>query len=114
MNESGDIDFDKSIQMVRELSATADLRTDHNILIDLRKTTASAAGMNEVMKIVMEFAQCMPSFKNKIANVVPNDANRVSLAKKFEACMNIKEFKYKFFTEFELAIEWISDVKTSS
>ena len=65
------------------------------------------------MEVVLEFVKCMPlSFKNKIANVVPSDADRVSLAKKFEACMNIKHFQYRFFTEFEHAIEWLSDVIT--
>ena len=111
-NESGEIDFAKSIQIVRELSAAAAFHTDHNILIDLRKTTASVAGMDDVMKVVMEFVQYMPSFKNKIANVVPSDANRVSLSKEFEACMKIKNFQYRFFTEFEQAIEWLSDVIT--
>jgi hypothetical protein len=109
-SESGEIDLDKSIQLVRELSAAAAFHTDNNILIDLRKTTVSVAGMDEVMKITMEFVQCLPSFKNKIANVIPNDTDRSSLAKKFEACMNIKKIQYRFFTEFEQAIEWLSDV----
>jgi len=111
-NESGEIDFDKSIKIVRELSTAAAFHTNHNILVDLRKTTVPATGMDEVMKVVMEFVQYMPTFKNKIANVVPSDANRVSIAKQFEACMNIKNFQYKFFTEFEHAIEWLSDAIT--
>ena len=49
---------------------------------------------------------------NKIANVIPGDEDRVSLAKKFEACMKIKKFQYKIFTDFEDAIEWLSDVKS--
>jgi hypothetical protein len=66
--------------------------------------------MKEVMKIVIEFVHCMPPFKSKIANVIPNDANRASLAKQFEACMMMKNFQYRFLTEFEEAIEWLSDV----
>ena len=110
--ESGEIDFDKSIQIVRELSAAAAFHADHHILIDLRKTKVSFSGVNEVIKVVLEFVLCMPSFKNKIANVVPSSADRVSMAKKFEACMQIKNFQYRFFTEFEQAIEWLSDVTT--
>ena len=109
--ESGDIDFDKSVQIVRELSAAAAFYTDHNILIDLRETTLSFAGMDKVMKIAMEFVQLMSSFKNKIANVVPSDAERVLMAEKLEACMKIKKFPYRFFTDFEDAIEWLSEKK---
>jgi hypothetical protein len=112
MSESGEIDLDKSIRMVRELAAVTAFNSDHNILLDLRKTKVSFASMEEAMKITMEFVQCMPpDFKNKIANVVPNDANRIFLAKRFEICMNMKEVNYKFFTEFEDAIEWLADAK---
>ena len=108
--ESGEIDFDKSIQMVHELSLAAYFHKDHNILIDLRETTVSVAGVEKLMKIAMEFVECMPSFKNKIANVIPRNPNRAAVAKKFEECMNIKKYQYKFFTEYEHAIEWLSDV----
>ena len=110
--EPGDIDFDRSIQIVRELAAAAAFHTDHNILIDLRETTLTVDNMADVMKVAMEFGQLMSSFKNKIANVVPSDAERVSVAEKFEACMKIKKFQYRFFTDFEDAIEWLSDIKT--
>jgi hypothetical protein len=111
LSESGEIDLDKSLEMVRKLAAVTTFNIDHNILIDLRKTKVAFASMEEAMKITMEFIQCMPpDFQNKIANVIPNDTNRTSLAKKFELCMNIKNINYKFFTEFEHAIEWLSDV----
>jgi hypothetical protein len=111
LSESGEIDLDRSINMVRKLAAVTTFNLDHNILIDLRKTKVAFASMEEAMKITMEFIQCMPpAFTNKIANVIPNDANRASLAKKFELCMNIKNINYKFFTDFEQAIEWLSDV----
>jgi len=111
MTEEGEIDLDKSIEMVRKLAAIATFNVEHNILIDLRKTKVSFAGMEEVMKITMEFIECMPPFfPNKIANVIPNEENRESLAKKFELCMNIKNINYKFFTDFEQAIEWLSDI----
>ncbi len=111
-NESGEIDFDKSIRMVHELSIAAAYHTNHNILVDLRETKTSIERMDEVMKIVMEFVRMRPYFKNKIANVIPNDENRFASAKQFETFMNLKNFQYKFFTEFEHAIEWLSDVNT--
>ncbi len=112
MNESGKMDLDKSIQTVRELSAAAAFHPSHNILIDLRQTTLSNIGMDELLKIVMEFNQLVPNFKNRIANLIPNDKNRISLAKRFEACMEVKQYNYKFFTTYEDAIDWLSDIKT--
>ncbi len=103
--KSEDIDLDRSIQIVRELAAAAALHTDHNILMDLRETTLTVDNMADVMNIAMEFGQLMSSFKNKIANVVPSDAERVSMAEKLEACMKIEKFQYRFFTNFEDAIE---------
>ena len=55
--ESGDIDYDKSIQIIRELSAASAFHPDHNILVDLRETTLSVSGMDEVMRIAMELAR---------------------------------------------------------
>jgi hypothetical protein len=52
----------------------------------------------------------MPSFQNKIANIIPGDSDRVEMAQRFKACMTIKEFRYKFFTNFEDAVEWLSEV----
>ena len=70
--------------------------------------------MDDLMKIAMELVQLMPpSFKNKIANVIPDDEDRVSVAENFEACMKIKKFQYKFFTDYEQAIEWKNRAKSS-
>jgi hypothetical protein len=111
LSESGEIDLDRSVKMAQKLAAVTTFNLDHNILIDLRKTKVALTGMEDVMKITLEFVQCMPPlFPNKIANVIPTDENRASLAKKFELCMNIKNINWKFFTDFEQAIEWLSDV----
>jgi len=112
LNEPGEIDPDNSIKIFRELAAVTTFSTDHNILIDLRKTKVSFTSMEEVMKVTVEFIQYMqPAFKNKIANVIPNDAQRKSLAKEFELCMNLKKINYRFFTDFEEAIEWLADAR---
>jgi hypothetical protein len=108
--ESGEVDFDRSIEIVREVAAAAAFHTDHNILMDMRRTTVSLGSMEEMIKIAVEFVNCMPSFKNKMANVIPDETRRVATAKEFEACMKLKNFQYRFFTDFEEAIEWLSDV----
>jgi hypothetical protein len=86
----------------------AGLHTDHNILIDLRETTVSAPSIEDIMKIALEFGTYVPSFKNKIANLIPDDPERMIIANRFKACMDIQGFEYEIFTDYESAIEWLS------
>jgi len=51
----------------------------------------------------------MTKNRNKIANVVPNNEDRLVIARRFKACLDIQGFTYDFFTDFEAAIEWLSD-----
>ena len=112
LNESGNMDLDRTIQIVREVAAAATFHSDHNILIDLRETTLLFYGMEEVIKIVMTFVQLMPPFRNKIASLIPDDENRVSFEKHLKSCFDLHDFDFMYFTDYEDAIEWLSDVKT--
>ena len=107
-NESGEIDFDRSMKIIRELATAAAFHTNHNILIDLRDTTVTTNSMNDILKITIEMARFKSIFKNKIASVIPDNEERLSIAKQFKACLDIKDFQYNFFTDFEDAIEWLS------
>ena len=109
--ESGNIDLERSKKIVRELAITADSHTDHNILIDLRETTVSAPSIEDIMKIALEFGTYISSFKNKIANIIPDDQKRMIIANRFKACMDIQGFEYEIFTDYESAIEWLSKTK---
>jgi len=107
--ESGNIDFERSKKIVRELANTANSHTDHNILIDLRETTVSVPSIEDIMKIALEFGTYISSFKNKIANIIPDDQKRLIIANRFKACMDIQGFEYEIFTDYESAIEWLSE-----
>jgi hypothetical protein len=109
INREGVIDLDRSIRIVHELAAAASFHEDHNILIDSRDTVVIETNMNDLFELTLELARFKSIFKNKIANVIPNNEKRVSIAKKFKACMDLKDFQYEFFTDFESAIEWLSD-----
>ena len=106
--ETDDIDVEKSLKIVRDLYSAATLYPDHNILIDLRETRVTYADMGGLLKIALEFTRLMPSFKEKIATLVPDDADRVAIAEKFQASMRVYSYEYKYFTEYEDAIEWLS------
>ena len=109
--ETGNIDLKRSKQIVRELAITADSHIDHNILIDLRETTVSVPSIEDIMKIALEFGTYISSFKNKIANIIPDDQKRMIIANRFKACMDIQGFEYEIFTDYESAIEWLSKTR---
>jgi len=107
--ETGNIDLKRSKKIVKELAMAAGLHANHNILVDLRETTVSAAAsIEDIMKVALEFGSYVSSFKNKIANIIPDDQKRMIIANRFKACMDIQGFEYERFTDYESAIEWLS------
>ena len=111
LNESGEIDFERSLQIVRDLATAASFYSGHNILIDLRETSmAGESNIGTVLRLAVEMARYGSVFKGKIANVVPADEKRVAIARQFEASLQLQGFSYKVFTSFEDAIDWLSEV----
>jgi len=110
-NESGEIDFDRSMRMIHEFATTATLHAGCNILADLRETTViGETNIGMVMQLALEVARYWSAYKGKIANVVPHDEKRLLVAKQFEAAMQLQGFNLKVFTSFEGAIDWLSEV----
>ena len=110
-NESGGIDFDRSMQMVHGIALAASHYTGHNILTDLRETTLVVeTNIGVILQLASEMAFHVSSFKGKIANVVPIEEKRLAIAKTFEASMQLQGFNLKVFTSFEDAIEWLAEV----
>ncbi len=109
VNKEGMLDLDRSKRIVHELAATAAFHADHNILVDLRDTIIAAHSMTDLFDLSLEIARFKSIFKNKMASVIPKDKERISISKKMKACMDIKGFQFQFFTDFEDAIEWLSD-----
>ena len=109
---SGEIDMTQSMSLVRQFSEIACLHPEHNILVDMRDSELSGANIVDMMKISFELAKALPDFKNKIANVIPHNEERMRIARQFHSCMVLKGFAYEVFTDFEKALEWLSDVST--
>jgi len=110
VNKQGKLDLDRSKRIVHELAATAAFHVDNNILVDLRDTVIDTHNLDDIFEVVLEMGRFKPIFKNKMASVIPNDEARISIAKKLKACLDIKGFQFQFFTVFEDAIEWLSDI----
>jgi len=110
-NESGEIDFDRSTQMIHEFAVAASFYAGHNILVDLRETTVvGESNIGMILQLAVEMGRYGSVFKGKIANVVPDDEERLAIAKQFEASLHLQGFHYKVFTSFEDAINWLSEV----
>jgi hypothetical protein len=109
-NESGRLSRERSTQIINEIAAAAMFNPNHNILLDFRKTEVSGASMLEILKTALELDKFKDVLTNKIANVIPDNEDRISIAAKFEAVVAMKGIDYKFFTDFEAAIEWLSDI----
>jgi len=111
LNKSGEIDFDRSIEIIHQLAVAASFYANHNIIIDLRDTNiVGSSNMEVVLRLSLEMARYGSVFQGKIANIVPDDDQRISLARQFEASLNLQGFSYKVFTSFEEAINWLSEV----
>ena len=109
--ETGEIDLKRSKQIIAELVKVAENHVDHNILIDLRETTVSISSLEDIIKMTLEFGSFSSTFKNKIANVIPIDEDRLTIANQVKSCMDIQGFKYEIFDDYENAIEWLSDIE---
>ena len=47
----------------------------------------------------------------KIAVVIPNDPERIERGEYLKASMKVKDFLFDYFTDFEKAIEWLSEIE---
>ncbi len=108
--EKGEINIQKSLNTVAELAIAAELHKDVNILVDLRETETTL-NFEDLLKVVREFAYYKDCFRNKIAAVIPKDPERIKRGELFKTGMTIKGFLFDYFTDFEKAIEWLSEIE---
>jgi hypothetical protein len=105
--EEGQLDIEKSKDIVRELALASSNHKDHNILIDLRETEPLQT-FADTLTVALEFALYKDMFTNKIAAVIPDSPDRIERAKFFKAGLKEDKYQLEYFTVFEKAIEWLS------
>ena len=59
--------------------------------------------------MALEVVRCKSALTGKIANVVPDDENRLSIARTFKAAIDLQGVKYEIFTDLEAAMNWLSE-----
>ena len=108
--ENGEINIQKSLNAVAELAVASELHKDVNVLIDLRDTETTL-NFRDLLKVALEFAWYKNCFQNKIAVVIPNDSERIERGEFLKTHMTVKGFLFDYFTDFEKAIEWLSEIE---
>ncbi len=58
-----------------------------------------------------KFGNYKDYFRNKIAGVIPEDPERIDRAEFLKVGMQVEGFLFEFFTDYEKAIEWLSEVE---
>ncbi len=108
MTESGMLDLDRSISIIRKLATEANYHKDINILIDFRETELHASH-RDMIQISLEFARYHKVFQNKIAVLIPNTEDRLQIASLLKTSMDFQGFEFNQFFDFEKAIKWLAD-----
>lgn len=106
---SGEVDLEKSLQLAKDFADIACLHNNHNLLPDMRDATISDINMTDLMKVVLKITSHLHDFKNKIAKVIPDNQERLQIARLFQSCMVLKGFSYEIFTDSEEALDWLSE-----
>ena len=108
-NESGVLTRERIFEIIREIGVLATCLPEKDILLDFRETKLNEdIDMTDAMKFVIEANYFKEVLTNKIACLLPADHARLEKAEKVRVLMQIKGIKYRYFTNFEHAIEWLS------
>ena len=108
--EKGQLDIQRSLDLVKELVVASGFHRGHDLLVDLRDTE-TIGGFGDTLKVAIEFARYQDIFPNKIAVLIPDTPSRIDRAEFFKASLGEVKFNINYFTGFEDAIEWLSTVQ---
>ena len=113
LTETGEIDLERSKEIIHQLALAANFHEAHNIMIDLRRSTEHHT-IGDHMELALELARYRSAFSGKIVFLVPNDPERLARAKEFLACLDITGYRFQaaVFTTFENGIDWLAEEDT--
>lgn len=109
-NEEGTLDLDRSLTMVKELAVASGYHSGYNLLVDLRQTEPLES-FADLLTVAIEFARYQNMFRDKIAILIPDTEERIERAEFFKSGLGTVSFRMEYFTVFEKAIDWLSQVK---
>ena len=96
-------------KVIKELATASAIHQDHNLLIDIREIEPHK-NFSEVLEIIIEASKYQHTFSNRIAVIIANEPARIARAKFFKAGLKSGKYLFEYFTDYEKAIEWLSDI----
>ena len=74
------------------------------------RDTDVAADRSEAIRVAAEFVVLRHSFRNKIAVLIPDRVECIAWAAFMKTRLDMKGFQWAFFTTYEDATEWLSEI----
>ena len=105
-SHAGDLDLQRSKDILLALAAANKPPNDRDILIDLRAASGERIEMSQVIELVKVMVDNLASFQCKLALLIPKDhpGERSRLMKEYA---NQRGFNMDVFNDFEEAITWL-------
>ena len=103
----GQLDFEKSKEGLMEIVSASASLTEHEVLLDTRKTH-SVLSVTHLWYLAVELSDLRKAFSGKTAVLCPLE--RFDKAEFFALCAKNRGFRVSAFTSFEDAIEWLMEM----
>jgi hypothetical protein len=100
----GEIDFEKSKELLAEIAQAKKTPADYDIILDFRRSQFNMTTY-QIYKFAKELASYKDAFKDKIA-VMVLPGLEFDKAEFFEYCSKHRGLKVEVFTNYEDAVEW--------
>ncbi len=104
--ETGEIDIERSKNIVRELAIAAQSHSIRDIILDLRETE-TVLNFGDLLTVTSEFAEYPQATEGKIAVIIPREDHRIKNVEFLKNSMMIKGLTMEYFFEYEDAIDWL-------
>ena len=100
----GQLDFEKSKKLLKEIESASDSLVDYHIILDTRKAEVEIS-VGELWHLAAEISKFPKVFSRKTAILCPVEG--FDLAKFLALCVQNRGLEIKAFTSFEDTIEWL-------
>ncbi len=107
VRRTGEPDLEEAKKAIVQLAMIIERPADYDILIDCR-AAQSRLTYSDIYQIVLELCRHRDAFRNKIAILTRADC-QFDKANFLEEFANARGFNVAAFTEYEQAIEWLSE-----
>jgi len=103
--EQGEIDIERSKDIVREIALAVSTHSISDIILDLRDTE-TVLNFGDLLEVTMEFKEYPQAINGKIAVIIPEENKRIENVEFMKTSMMLKGLTMEYFFNYEDAIDW--------